>query len=142
MEIGWFFSSGRQEHQETPITLHQTFTPSHLLLKTMPGQRNPWLPLPSLGSFQAGMKRADRQHWAPKPVSLPPSPGRGVHEEGEESPACSGGCKSEDDFHACAPGKPNDSPLPSRLAACFLGRESPRAGAHPQHGSLSTSLAG
>lgn len=95
-----------------------------------------------LGSFQAGTKRADRQHRAPKPVSLPPSPGRGVHEEGEENPACSGSCKSEADFHGRAPGKLNDSPLPSQLAACSSGGESPRVGAHPQHGSLSPSSAG
>jgi len=50
------------------------------------------------GSFQAGTRRADRQHGAPKLVSLPPSPIRRVHEEGEESPARSGSCKPEADF--------------------------------------------
>lgn len=56
-----------------------------------------------LGSFQAGTKRAERWHWAAKLVSLPPSPGGGVHEEREEIPASSGSCKSEADFHAHAP---------------------------------------
>lgn len=99
-----FFSSGRPEDQEIPTTLHQNLSLSRLLPKSMPGQRSLCL----FSAFLLGaVKRADRQHWAPKLVSLPLSPFRGMHEEREkESPAFSDGCKSENDFHTHVPGKP------------------------------------
>lgn len=112
-----FFSSGRQEDQETPVTLLQSFSPSTLLPKSMSGQRTSQLSLPSHWELPGRHKESHRQYWAPKLVSGPPSPGRVVCEENKENPACLGSWKSEDDFHIRVPGKPNDSLLSSQLAA-------------------------
>lgn len=50
-----FFSSGKQEDGEIPVTLLQSFSPSTLLLKSMSGQSSLCLPF---GTLQAGTKRA------------------------------------------------------------------------------------
>lgn len=110
------------------------FCPSTLLPKSMSGQRTSWLSLPSPWELPGRQEESHRQCWAPKLISGPPSPGRGVHEENKENPACLGSWKSEDDFHTRAPGKLNDSLLSSQLATgFFLG------GSSPQHSSLSSS---
>lgn len=119
LEKDCFFSSGRQEDQETPVTLLQSFSPSTLLPKSMSGQRISQLSLPSPWELPGRHKESHRQCWAPKLVPGAPSPGRGVHEENKENPACLGSWKSEDDFHTRAPGKQNDSLLSSQLAAGF-----------------------
>lgn len=80
-ELVWkmmgFFISGRQEDQETPVTLLQSFSPSTLLPKSVSGQRTSGettsfcLPL---GSLQAGTKRATgsagHPGWSPELLPL------------------------------------------------------------------------
>lgn len=85
LEKDEFFSSGRQEDQETPVTLLQSLSPSTLLPKSMSGQRTSQLSLPSLWELPGRHKESHRQCWAPKLVSGPPSPGRGVCEENKEN---------------------------------------------------------